>query len=397
MYSAPFYFICVFVIGFCQAYSALPYDCSALVKIDTIIPLRQDIWIANSRSILVDCGSTEGIIYYSHGAVNTTIYPVTITVYRYSVANKYLDSMHISLPDSVDYNQIRAMAITPQYAAFLWQYSVFLYRYSDNQYTLDNIVSFTKAYTDIGIRHDSLFLVNSMLTSRNMQAASHTHLGILDLRLDQPISEIDIPDPEGIAFSIFTPRKLIDFTPHTVLVSDATKYIIRLYDIHGKLVDSISRTPSAWVQIKDTYKKVSLIQQNNTFNTKHYMDELRPYVENSSMIGKCCFTSDSTILVSWGSWKKIYFDVWKKRENTWLLVHKDLSNIQVQKDEVFLRSGRFPLSEDFIGAGSFCISRHPIPISMYVPKTFSELYNDIEAYVSEHTMGYSLVIHRIVQ
>lgn len=147
----------------------------------------------------------------------------------------------------------------------------------------------------------------------------------LNDNFDNKFHSIDYP--AGFYWTVAGPRNIIDFSKSQYLVTDITKYEIRIFNTNDSLIETISRNPDFWRA--STYK-------NEKFKDKHPM-EIFNYIKDDSstksLIHRVNFMNENRIMVCYSNEKQnsdnifdYFYDVWERNDSKWELKQSDLES-----------------------------------------------------------------------
>ncbi len=313
-----------------------------------------------------------------------------------------IDSLSFQLPDDIVYISFAAdYDISKKYIALLTYDNIIIYNNDSN--IIKPIVRFNTrhTYSNIKISGDSCIIYGCEISSSNMGSKTHTTIGIIDIIQEKFVLKSELPDPQGVNFTLFTPRKLIDYDDGKLLLSDATNYLIRIFDNDLNILDTISRKPIKWQYIDDnSYNKVKLPKLiNGSYDVKATINSLRPLLNSGSLIKKVNFINNYTILISWiDEIKQTNFDIWEEIDGDWTLVMSDQLGYRPKKSDKFYEMKRVPISQDYYCSDSFILGLDPLPFNIYQwDGTLGELYEATDDYYIYNELSYSLFIHKYVK
>jgi hypothetical protein len=106
-------------------------------------------------------------------------------------------------------------------------------------------------------------------------------------------------NPEGLIFTVFLPRQLMDVSRRWVVIAEPIRYRLRLYPLRS-VEDSVvlERMPAEWRAVGDT-AYVLLDRDPYRADLKDLMDLVRGQVYSASSIQSVMFLDDTTLSVRW--------------------------------------------------------------------------------------------------
>lgn len=167
----------------------------------------------------------------------------------------------------------------------------------------------------------------------------------------------DFPNPLGVEYMYFQPRKLIDFTKDNVYVMDVLDYKIKIYNYDGKLVDSIYKpfkdnsitlTPTNDQSQEELYKFDVMTQR-----VRRHREVLLKNLYNAKVMCKINLLNDTTMLISYNvptddnKWYWYAFDVWKYNSslNKWEIYKEGL---KIEPYNIENREGTFDIKKLYL-------------------------------------------------
>lgn len=208
-------------------------------------------------------------------------------------------------------------------------------------------------------------------------------------------------DPNGIEWTQIQPRKLIDIFNNRLIISDAKRYKIRIYDINNyelletiELIEEINNENidlQKYKKTKDINKVISVVT-NKLFDNRTKVD----LIESINLISENKIIVIKSIGDSINEINNKYFDIWEKKNNIWERIIKNLVSGLPNKDTMFSYNnmfiGNLLISEDYF------ISAQSIPFNIdesHFKMKFKDIYKLSEDYVAENDIRYSLLIGKI--
>lgn len=338
----------------------------------------------------------------------------TMFVYTVSNTDNATEIIPLAIPGDSALSKrgvLAGMAADGNYICLLFWRALVVYQRAgpNGPFSNPRVIGLQYPYSSLRLFGDTCILSISRFANREYSSA-YTYLGLMDLSTGKFRWERPFPDPDGIQFTYFVPRRPIDFTRREIAVADIAHYRINIYDYQGQLRTSLTRNPRNWSSVPDTmYRKYLPPIGRVPFNPKPHLDSLRPYVSSSSMIRLADFIDDTTLLVAWQSTHrydsgilsgrvKVFFDIWRKNRDTWDLLAGDIGDFNPMPSDTFSAFNMMELSFDYTGAGAgYCYRFRPLPPMDLMDKTFQEITRVAESYMLEHDPKFSLVRFRIRQ
>lgn len=213
--------------------------------------------------------------------------------------------------------------------------------------------------------------------------------------------EILLPAPSGLAFTLFQPRRVLDVSRQFIVLSDANRYRIRIYDQGDHLDTILERMPDMWTPI-DGGDSLDVAGKP----LKLVIDEFGPKTGTGSLMRSVAFINDSVLLVSYTNSGKIArgvlqgkqdvrFDIWKRSEGRWSPIAVELGNYSPQLQSVVSRDSGFPISARYRCENGYIVSAEALPVSAY-GRNWEEIIADANAYVADNSLRMSIVLQRWV-
>lgn len=336
----------------------------------------------------------------------------TISLYRISNTSNAVDILPVPIPKDSALDKrstLAGIAVEDSYVCLLFWRALVVYQRmgTDGSLSKPKVIGLRYPYSSLRLFGDTCIISLSKLANREY-ASTYTYLALIDISNGKFRWERPFPDPDGVQFTYFIPRRPVDFTKEEVAIADIIRYRINIYNHDGQLVTSLVRHPHEWSPIPDTaYQKYMPPTGRVAFNPKPHLDSLRPYVASSSMIRLADFVNDTTLLIAWQSTErystgilkgrvKVFFDIWSKTSGEWGLLASDIRDFNPMPSDTFSVLKMMEYSFDYAGVGSnYCYRFRPLPPMDLTDKTFEEIARDADSYMIEHDPKFSLVRFRM--
>ena len=141
--------------------------------------------------------------------------------------------------------------------------------------------------------------------------------------------EVALPMPIGMRLSNFINIQLISYDYSKILIQDAVRYRVLIYDLDGELRDSIIRDTSTFL-VKTSYP-----------NSPEKSDLMTMY-KNRFTLEFARMTDSNSLLTCWavpsgdGITKNYYYDIWNyKCDSGWTLTKSDIQISKPDSNEKF--------------------------------------------------------------
>lgn len=280
------------------------------------------------------------------------------------------------------------------YLNLQYEISVF-YLDEDNQFKFKKSIPKNKIFQGIRIYNNIIYGYACKFNETNDESLTY----LWKYNLSDNTEELKYyKDPEGIEWTKIQPRSLIDIRENKLIISDANKYRIYVYNISDNtIIDSII--------VNDEISNHNLINLPNlktkNFNSKlqkitNYLFENRTKVD---IIESVKILSDKKILVIKSIGDSInekclkYYDLWEFDNKKWVRTHKNLISGMPKKDLDFSFNDFF--IDNMLISENYFISFHPIPFTIndyHFNLKFKDIYKLREEYVEHNDIRYSLLI-----
>lgn len=234
----------------------------------------------------------------------------------------------------------------------------------------------------------------------------NTKAYIIDLKKNTVSSHI-FESPIGFPLTYFQPRRIISFFKNSILVSDITKYQVRIYDTKFQLISEFRRPSIDWDKDSNVNFNKKLTQLKTLKDLLKYGVYFTEATDKYYTIVNVDFLDDTTILVCYSTSLKskdisfeFYFDIWKKNDKgLWYLTEKDLQDSKQKPESKFnyddLSSfyGQYFIFEKTI----ITVNDLPFYINNLDLKniTFSEIYQKKNNYYKKNDIKTSFFIYEL--
>jgi|GEM_PF-2796792 len=348
---------------------------------------------------------------YTYVTPRTSASIDTLTLYRISHATNAIDSLYLPMPADSLLNRrgtLKDFAVDDERICLLFWRALVIYErdHATGTPVRSSVVGLRYPYSTLRLFGDSCIISISSLANREY-SSEYTWATAIDLSSGANLWERSLPDPDGVQFTSFIPRRVIDCSRDEIAVADVVRYRIRLYNHQGETITSLERQPRAWSAISDTgYRNYLPPTGPVPFNPKAQLDSLRPYIASASMIRLIDFINDTTLMVAWQSTEQydrgilkdrsiIFFDIWRKFGGAWDLLAGDVRDFNPMPADTFPTPGMLDWSYSCTGAGSSYIYKlTPLPPIPLEKRTFAEISSALEEYLMEHDLRFSLIRFR---
>lgn len=215
------------------------------------------------------------------------------------------------------------------------------------------------------------------------------------------LGEHALPNPEGLIFTVFQPRRLMDLSRSWIAIADAVRYRIRLYR-YGSL-----QTPAAliehsapfWKPITDTAYR-TLDRDPYRFDIKELMDTVRVHAYTASLIQSVVFLDSVTLGVYWyprrplphdsgtvleSSSRRGYvrlLDIWQYRRGVWQLIQEGLCPANPLRHTRFSPANAPPASSTFCDGKGNCFSPLKLPPGVIPEK---HRFGELDSLLEQHS------------
>lgn len=205
---------------------------------------------------------------------------------------------------------------------------------------------------DIKIFENKIYRSHSSIQGNSLWEKNQTWIEVFDL--EKETHQIyDFPNPLGIEYMYFQPRKLIDFTKDNIYVMDVLDYKIKIYNYEGKLIDSIYKPfkDNKIIPTPNNAISKNLLHRFDISFTEKVQKHSKIFEENernARIMKKIDFLNENTILICYSepnekkTWPTLVFDVWKfdTKKKKWAVVKEGLKMEPYNLEE---REGNFDI------------------------------------------------------
>jgi hypothetical protein len=322
----------------------------------------------------------------------------TFNLLEYNCKSKKLNDLELFLPDSLKSIFVINIEINENNLFLLGWNRLLIFDRKNRKFS--KLINLNRPYRYLKCINNTLYLTESGIYGSNRMADSYTHLGIINLQTFN-YSFIDLKDPSSIQFCYFQPRKIIAMSDKNILLSDVDKYKFEIYEYDTINKISFSYDHPNWKTIENLYYKQITPPRDKVYYPKSYIDSLRPYYNKISTIKKVDFINDSTFLINWDIPsnevdRENFFDLWRI-ENPMTKAHPVFVGMKQRipkENEIFIIQKILPIYESYVINDNYLIDIQPMPISIYKNTTYINLFNEINNYLKNNDMKYSIVIRR---
>jgi len=285
-----------------------------------------------------------------------------------------------------------------------WKYILIYHMMTSSEFMIKNVLATRNNYSKIQLLDSTLILTGCGYNSENIDSTFHTYIGSINCEQGRIIYEKQLPDPQGIMFMRFQPRHIIDVSNNNLLISDITRYQIKVFDRLLLQTAVLERKPKEWLGASDLgYKR--FVTNYFLNHPREMLDSLRSYYYSLSLIEFAKFINDSTILVGWNTTKVfttgllektkiLCYDIWVKRNNVWTLLAYDMHNINPALDSSPSTTHTFPLLQRFDMVDSHVAGVEQISVPLWNDWTYEKIKNEEEKYLQNNDANYTLFLYQ---
>ena len=293
-------------------------------------------------------------------------------------------------------------AVSEKYLCILAQFYVYIYSIENDNVNFIRKISLDYYHHLIKLEGDKIIIMMSNIVSETIKVGNHTNILIYDIVKDKTISKGSLPNPNGIEQSFFMPSNFITYQNGIFAVSDVTKYQIHLYDTKLNLLETLSRTPNIWKDIKyckecqETMKTLNL----KSFEVHETIKKLNKINMLFSTVRRVNFINDTTLFVCIENMAKDYFDsdwyydVWKKRNGKWQLENTELK-VKNNLNTTILKFDCFSASYIISDGKLLTTGAIPFLIKNEEYKNHSAVKERIDNYFIDNPLKYSVFVYEI--
>lgn len=223
------------------------------------------------------------------------------------------------------------------------------------------------------------------------------------------------PNPLGVEFVSFVPRRLIATDGSRIFVSDLSRYRIIVYDMSGRPVDSIVRRPEQWIDVYGL--GYPGIDQSELINTNREqgerasrrMDHLRSFAYAMSSVRLIQPLNDSTLLVTFATGRKlprgmlegrveVKHDIWHRTASGWRPLKLDIDDFNPEPSQRLADERMLPLTYTFKPTMNERVPMYQIqpmkpPTDWHI--SYGELVDAIGEEMDGASVPYSVVFYRM--
>jgi hypothetical protein len=264
---------------------------------------------------------------------------------------------------------------------------------------------------DIKIFGKKIYRSHSSIQGSSQWEKTQTWVEVFDLE-NKTHRIYDFPNPLGIEYMYFQPRKLIEFTKENVYVMDVLDYKIKIYNYDGKLVDSIYKpfkdnkiipTPINDYSKEELYR-FGLVNTRVQVHTKIFEENEK----NARIMKKIDFLNENTMLICYSepvqgrNWPTLVFDIWKydNKSKKWVVAKEGLNmepyNLEEREGNFDIK--RLSLSWQYNVCGNNTIvsqNRYSYDIlKLKTYKTWKEFHGLSEDYLKKSEIPNTLFIYK---
>lgn len=217
----------------------------------------------------------------------------------------------------------------------LGQYYIYIFNDIFNAKPLfQQKIKMNEMYSNIFFFNDKIITTTSCFTCQEQGVKAF----IFDLKTNN-YKEHLFETPIGFPLTYIQPKRNINFYKGYFLISDITKYRIRIYDLNFKQISEISRNSDEWD--KDSNRVFN--KELSNFKTLKDIRAKNDYIMTNNykyyIINLVDFLNDNTILVCWSTSLnkfnnekgdyKYYYDIWQiSSQKKWELKEKNIEDSQ---------------------------------------------------------------------
>lgn len=325
-----------------------------------------------------------------------------LTQYKYDSISAYFE-LHELLPHRKDYlirrndfkkgYMLHDFVITNNYLFVNELLTVFIYKHSADKYIFQDSIIFEKFIEHIEYENGKLYAFSCLHSPEYNKKDSAANLFVLDLKNLNEYREIYFPSPKGMPYTLLQPRKLMDYHNQKVAVGDAIDYRILLYDLDGKLLDSLKRDMECFISDESP---------EEAENQSRY--DLKDNFSKRCMISQVNFINDNTLLISYQAppsgdvYYDTYHDIWRQKNGNWYLDENDL-NWKNTDSAIIFHPMNFGLSSEYNvddNIISFLETAIPFPLNdNFYNMTMGEFKDSTDWFFPEKSWGFSVNRYKI--
>lgn len=335
-----------------------------------------------------------------------------IVLYRYRPGTGRADSLLLPIPgDSVLHPRGGAtdfFADGNRIAVLCFRALLVYEQNSGGGYALCSCISLPVPYENVFIRGGDVWMATSEPHQRAYSERC-TRLTCVHVGDENTIDSMFLSDSEGFHFTAFQPRHVVDFGVRGLILSDITRYRVRIVDFAGRAVDSLTRTDGQWALPLDTsYRKFIRPVGPIMFRAKANLDSLRPYLARMPMVRHALWLGADSILVAWqavgphesgvlAGQPRLLFDLWRHERGRWVLVARDAEDFNpAAEDRWEQHNGNWPVDLAFVSGASGTLYKLAVmPPGDFTGLSYAEVRKRREDYVRREEPALSLLRYTV--
>jgi hypothetical protein len=261
-------------------------------------------------------------------------------------------------------------------------------------------------YSDIYFYNDKIITTKSCLSCEDAGVKALVY----DLKTSTT-KEHSFEKPIGFPLTYFQPKRNINFYKGYFLISDITKYRIRVYDLSFNQVSELSRSSIDWDKdsnqifnkaleniktIKDVRAKNDYIR---TINDRYYVINLVDFLnENTIMV---CWSTSLNIMNNGNGDKFDYYDIWQlNSQKKWELKEKNIEDSKNNPNDKFnFNNFNYLFSQYYVKEDKIIIPNFfPFDLRTLDLKnlTYKELYQKQSDYYKTNEIKSSFFIYKFI-
>lgn len=197
---------------------------------------------------------------------------------------------------------------------------------------------------------------------------------------------ISFEKPYGKEWLHFTPRKIMDFNDNFIIISDITRYQIKVINLKNKQLNYvINFKPKEWF--------VDKIKNNN-----ESLNNLRNKLDRVCLITKVNLI-DNKLIVFWtspGDDKYLFdyhFDVWELKQNSYSLLYQNLDNYKPEEEQL-MKVDYIRINNEYDIVKNKLINYVKIPLKINSKDSlkYKSYQDSLNNYISQKGIKYSIII-----
>lgn len=210
---------------------------------------------------------------------------------------------------------------------------------------------------------------------------------------------IHLPLAKGQKWTQINLRQNIDYSQNQFAIADMTRYNINIYDENGTLLANLTRDIDGW----NDRKIINTISEDAS-DKNDLMIMFEKYKE-IFLLNYLKFIDSNTLLVSYhipntedmSERYPLRFDIWKRKNDSWKMIHTDLNNFGYHKDSLFSISNR-EIKSNFRIEDRYLYQFENIPFEIseeHEKLTNEEFIIKIEEYLYENDLKISVLLRKL--